>query len=119
MSPKVGASRRLDAAARCCKLAEAASAAPNSGEESMKTSRRFPTAALALALALAALSAAFVRTPSASAQQYGPLERGYRTGYSDGYQSGWVDQLKSTRADYKAKADYRSADRAYISAYGA
>ena len=85
----------------------------------MKTSRRISTAALALALSLAALSAAFVEAPRASAQQYGPLERGYRTGYSDGYQSGWGDQLKGARADHQAKADYRSADRAYIPAYGA
>lgn len=85
----------------------------------MKTSRRLSTAALALALSLAFLSAALVRTPQASAQQYGPLERGYRTGYSDGYQSGWGDQLKSARAGYQEKADYQSADRAYIAAYGA
>jgi hypothetical protein len=85
----------------------------------MKTSRRYPTAALALALALTAVSAALVRTPHADAQQYGPLERGYRTGYSDGYQTGWSDQLKAARADYRTRADYRSADRAYIAAYGA
>jgi hypothetical protein len=85
----------------------------------MKTSRRFSTAALALALSLAALGAALVQTPNASAQQYGALERGYRTGYSDGYQSGWSDQLKNARAEYQAKADYQSADRAYIAAYGA
>src|SRR5829696_9916903 len=85
----------------------------------MKTSRRFSTAALALALALAAVSALSVRTPQASAQQYGALERGYRTGYSDGYQSGWGDQLKGARAGYEARPDYQSADRAYIPAYGA
>src|SRR5829696_3037427 len=84
----------------------------------MKTSRRFSTAALALALALAAVSALSVRTPQASAQQYGALERGYRTGYSDGYQSGWGDQLKGARTGYEAKPDYQSADRAYIAAYG-
>ena len=84
----------------------------------MKTSRRFSTAALALALSLAPLAAALVHTPDASAQQYGALERGYRTGYSDGYQSGWGDQLKGSRADYQAKTDYRTGDRAYIAAYG-
>jgi hypothetical protein len=85
----------------------------------MKTSRRFSTAALALALSLAACASAIVRTPDASAQQYSPLERGYRTGYSDGYQSGWGDQLHGARAVYKDKTDYQSADRAYIAAYGA
>ena len=85
----------------------------------MKTSRRFSIAALALALSFAALAGALARAPRASAQQYGAVERGYRTGYSDGYQSGWGDQLKGARADVQAKADYRSADRAYIPAYGA
>ncbi|MBV8857932.1 MAG: hypothetical protein JOZ02_13440 [Acidobacteria bacterium] len=85
----------------------------------MKTSRRFSTAALALAVTFAALSAALLLTPHASAQQYGAIERGYRTGYSDGYQSGWGDQLKGAHADHQSKADYQSADRAYIAAYGA
>jgi hypothetical protein len=84
----------------------------------MKTSRRFSTAAVALALSLAALSSASLPTPRAAAQQYGPLERGYRTGYSDGYQSGWRDQSNGARADHQAKADYQSADRAYVAAYG-
>src|SRR5256714_6266124 len=85
----------------------------------MKTHRQF--AAIALALSMAALALASARTPlgvAASAQQYGALERGYRTGYSDGYQSGWGDQLKGAPADFRGKQDYHSADRAYIAAYG-
>src|SRR5215203_2370941 len=85
----------------------------------MKTSRRFSTAALALVLSLAACAAALVAPPQASAQQYGAIERGYRTGYSDGYQSGWGDQLKGARTGYETKPDYQGADRAYIPAYGA
>ncbi|HEX8353765.1 MAG TPA: hypothetical protein VF611_12745 [Pyrinomonadaceae bacterium] len=81
----------------------------------MKTSRRITAAALALALSLAAFAAT---RAAAQSQQYGALERGYRTGYSDGYQVGWTDQLKGARADYRGKADYASADRAYIAAYG-
>ena len=80
----------------------------------MKTSRRFYAAVLALAVSLAALAPA----AGAQSQQYGALERGYRTGYSDGYQAGWTDQLKGARADYSTKPEYASADRAYISAYG-
>jgi len=82
----------------------------------MKTNRRFSAAALALVLSLAA----FAQTPlaAAGAQQYGALERGYRTGYSDGYQAGWTDNLKGARADHRGKQDYASADRAYIAAYG-
>jgi hypothetical protein len=81
----------------------------------MKTSRRFHAAALALVLSLGA----FAALPAAArAQQYGALERGYRTGYSDGYQAGWTDQVKGARADHAGKPDYASADRAYIAAYG-
>ena len=81
----------------------------------MKTSRRFHAAALALVLSLAGFGAL---PAAAQAQQYGALERGYRTGYSDGYQAGWTDQVKGARADYGGKAEYASADRAYIAAYG-
>src|ERR671927_217529 len=60
----------------------------------MNTARRLSIAPLAIALALsmAALALAFARAPfgvAAYAQQYGALERGYRTGYSDGYQQGY------------------------------
>ncbi|HEX8722650.1 MAG TPA: hypothetical protein VF736_18680, partial [Pyrinomonadaceae bacterium] len=82
----------------------------------MKTSRRFPALAVALALALAACAPA--AAARAQSQPYGALERGYRTGYSDGYQSGWTDQLRGARADYGGKPEYQSADRAYIAAYG-
>src|SRR5437763_6702811 len=85
----------------------------------MKTHRQF--AAIALALSIAAFALAFSRSPvvlNASAQQYGALERGYRTGYSDGYQSGWGDQLRCAPADFRGKQDYHNADRAYINAYG-
>jgi hypothetical protein len=78
----------------------------------MKTRKQFFAAALMLALVL------FPALPAA-AQEYGPLERGYRTGYSDGYQAGWGDQLKRRAADYRGKAEYAAADRAYIAAYGA
>ncbi len=81
----------------------------------IKTRRQFYAAFAALALVFTALS------PLASAQesqQYGALERGYRTGYSDGYQSGWGDQLRRAPSDFGNKEDYRRADRAYIAAYG-
>ena len=81
---------------------------------------------LALVLTLASFSifaAALPRVASAGAvarqQQYGALERGYRTGYSDGFQSGWSDSLKNAPHDFQSKADYRRADRAFIDAYGA
>jgi hypothetical protein len=91
----------------------------------MKTTRKFYAAPLALALSFAAAAATLSALPArvsaragAPAQQYGAIERGYRTGYSDGYQAGWSDQLKRAQADFSAKEDYRRADRAYIAAYG-
>src|SRR5918993_3970483 len=88
----------------------------------MRIRTLYVAAILAVAVTLAAPSAPFVWTAPARAQQpqqYGALERGYRTGYSDGYQSGWGDQLKGARAGYQTRPDYQSADRAYIPAYGA
>jgi hypothetical protein len=85
----------------------------------MKTHRHLLAPAIAFALALAALASVAALAPAASAQeQYGAIERGYRTGYSDGYQAGWSDQLRAAGADYRSKDEYRRADRAYIAAYG-
>jgi len=80
----------------------------------MKTRKQWSVAALALALVTLPASFAAAAQP----QEYGALERGYRTGYSDGYQAGWGDQLKRREADYRGKADYAAADRAYVAAYG-
>jgi hypothetical protein len=86
----------------------------------MKTRRQFLAASIAFAFVLAVLASFVVLAPAAHAQdqQYGAIERGYRTGYSDGYQSGWSDQLRGASADYRSKEDYKRADRAYIGAYG-
>ncbi len=91
----------------------------------MKTRRQRFAMPLALALTLASFSVFSAATPRvaqaasvAQEQQYGALERGYRTGYSDGFQSGWGDSLKRAPAEFRSKADYQRADRAYINAYG-
>lgn len=78
----------------------------------MRTAQRLSLVTLVLALTLNIV-------PAVSAQQTSTLERGYRTGYSDGYQAGWRDQLERAARDYNNKADYQRADRAYVSAYGA
>lgn len=89
----------------------------------MQTPTRLLVAALALALISLPRTQTNVRAAtadmSATAQQTSTLERGYRTGYSDGYQAGWRDQLERAARDYNNKADYQRADRAYVSAYGA
>jgi hypothetical protein len=91
----------------------------------MKTlSRLFATSlSLALLVTLAtsllpsrALAAA--DDPQAASQQFGTLERGYRTGYSDGYQSGYSDSVNSRPRDFASKEEYQRADRVYVAAYG-
>lgn len=59
----------------------------------------------------------------ASAQDPQPvitaLMRGYRTGYSDGYQAGLGDKSANGPKEYRNKAEYDRADRAYSSNWGA
>ena len=83
----------------------------------MKMRRQLFAAALVVAVSLAMVPT-LLGVANAQSQQYGAIERGYRTGYSDGFQSGWSDQLKRASSDYRSKQDYQRADRAYISAYG-
>ncbi|MGI9107325.1 MAG: hypothetical protein ACR2G4_13870 [Pyrinomonadaceae bacterium] len=90
----------------------------------MQTRRRFYVASLSLALTIAFIATGFVsRTHAAdktiTAQQSGALERGYRTGYSDGFQAGYSDSNARAARDYRNKAEYQQAERAYVAAYGA
>lgn len=54
----------------------------------------------------------------ASQNQASALMRGYRTGYSDGYPAGVQDSAKRAQRDFRAKAEYQQADRAYSPAHG-
>ena len=88
----------------------------------MRISQRFIPASLALALIMVPVAAMPVVATAARAQDQqdrtGAVERGYRTGYSDGYQAGWRDSVERAARDYRNKEDYLSADRAYVPAYG-
>ena len=91
----------------------------------MSTLRKILNASLAAALLIVPAAAGALAAPRADAvesstqqQPYGALERGWRTGYSDGYQSGWRDSLDRRESDYQNKDEYRSADRAHVPAYG-
>ena len=90
----------------------------------MSITRKFYAAALTVTLSIlpavssAGASVAAVPTASAQQQQYGALERGWRTGYSDGYQVGWGDSAARRASDYGSKEDYRRADRAYAPSFG-
>ena len=46
------------------------------------------------------------------------LQRGYRTGYSDGFMAGYKDVIDAAAKDYSRHADYTKADRAYSKDYG-
>lgn len=46
------------------------------------------------------------------------IMRGYRTGYSDGYQAGITDAARNAPRDFRTKAEYDHADRAFNSNWG-
>jgi hypothetical protein len=78
-----------------------------------------------LSLALAVLMAALpVLSISVAAQdpqtqsQANALMRGYRAGYSDGYPTGVRDAANRTDKDFRSKAAYQQADRAYSPNFG-
>lgn len=54
----------------------------------------------------------------AAAQGTTALERGYRTGYSDGFSAGSRDVSQQAARDYKNKEDYQHADRSYNDVWG-
>ena len=53
-----------------------------------------------------------------TAQQSTALERGYRTGYSDGYNVGFRDINDGQPRDFQNKDEYQRADRSYNQAWG-
>ena len=54
----------------------------------------------------------------AGAQGTTALERGYRTGYSDGYTAGFKDVSDGAARDYQNKEDYQQANRSYNNVWG-
>jgi hypothetical protein len=86
----------------------------------MKRVNRGSRLLVAILMVLMALPAASIVSPlTASAQDSnGALERGWRTGYSDGYQAGYADSVEKAQPDFRSKDDYQRADRAYAQTYG-
>lgn len=82
----------------------------------VKTGIALLIVALLTVTALPARSAA--ATGAAMQDSTSALERGWRTGYSDGYQAGYGDSVEKAPRDFKSKEDYQHADRAYAEAYG-
>src|SRR5215813_2267557 len=77
------------------------------------------TLALLFAFALV-LPAQLTLTASAQDQQAqaSAIMRGYRTGYSDGYQAGLSDVARNAPREYRNKPEYDRADRAYNANWG-
>jgi hypothetical protein len=84
------------------------------GTQSMKRVNRV-VALLVMALVNATALPAFAVNAQDSTSA---LERGWRTGYSDGYQAGYADSVEQSPRDFKSKEDYQRADRAYVATYG-
>lgn len=85
----------------------------------MKNLRFALTVVLAFALVTVPLFAVSARAQDPQIQnQAGALMRGYRTGYSDGYQAGINDSTSRNAREFRTRVEYQRADRAYASAHG-
>ncbi len=74
---------------------------------------------LVFAIAPFSLSAAAARPQDPQQQnQASALMRGYRTGYSDGYQAGIADSTGKSPREFRDKTEYEHGDRAYNSSWG-
>lgn len=79
---------------------------------------RIPLVAL-LALMMTSWANLTTAAPGSSLQgQSTALERGYRTGYSDGYSAGSRDIADHAARDYQNKDEYQHADRNYNEVWG-
>jgi hypothetical protein len=56
--------------------------------------------------------------PAAAQAQTTALERGYRTGYSDGFSAGSRDVSEHAARNYQNKEDYQRADRSFNNVWG-
>ncbi len=85
----------------------------------MKTIRLTLTLFTAIAFVCIPLLPTVVSAQTTQEQnQATPIMRGYRTGYSDGYQAGVGDVSRNADREFRKKAEYDRADRAFNSAWG-
>src|SRR5437763_2830740 len=85
----------------------------------MKTIRLTLTLFTAIAFVCIPLLPTVASTQTTQEQnQATAIMRGYRTGYSDGYQAGVGDVSKNADREFRNKAEYDRADRAFNSAWG-
>src|SRR2546423_1824594 len=85
----------------------------------MKTIKLTLTLFTAIAFVCIPLLPTIARAQTTQDQnQASPIMRGYRTGYSDGYQAGVGDVAKNADREFRNKAEYDRADRAFNSTWG-
>jgi hypothetical protein len=73
---------------------------------------------LVFAIGPFSLSAVLAQTQDPQQNQATALMRGYRTGYSDGYQAGIGDSASKSPREFRNKEEYEHGDRAYNSNWG-
>src|SRR5258708_27931352 len=83
----------------------------------MKTFRVALTILLTVAFLAVPLSAAPLK-PQDPKNQASALMRGYRTGYSDGYQAGVTDQINKAPREFRNKTEFERGYRAFNSNHG-
>lgn len=76
---------------------------------------RFP---LMILLILALIGPATLASAAVLVQGSTALERGYRTGYSDGYNAGFKDLADNAPRNYQNKEEYQRADRSFNDVWG-
>lgn len=88
-------------------------------ESRMKLNRNIPVIILSILLSSIFISGAAATLVSAQTQETRvALDRGYRTGYSDGYMAGYRDIIDSLAKDRSRHDEYSKADRAFNKDYG-
>ena len=85
----------------------------------MKVISNIRFAVLSILLSSLVISGALAPAASAQTQESGvALQRGFRTGYSDGYMAGYRDSIDAASRSYTRHSDYSKADRAFSKDYG-
>ena len=84
----------------------------------MKTLKHSILFLVCASIAFSTLALAVSAQDPQTQNQATALMRGYRTGYSDGYQAGVSDVAASASREFRNKPEYDRGDRAYNSTYG-
>lgn len=84
----------------------------------MKLSINLRVILLSVLLSSLAVPGVFAQAVAPTQDAGVALQRGFRTGYSDGYMAGYRDTIDSVAKSYTRHAEYARADRAFNKEYG-